>query len=197
MFVKWNKERFVRCIRIPSYLTLSQRFTFNVSLDARLGDLRQLITEETHLDAFKLIYKGAVLKDDKQPLSSYHLRHTSTITLLPLNTAPPPPSAVQKTEQSSISIIQQELSAIHQSLVPSLTVFLESLSTEGASSSSMQKEHARLGELLLQSLLRLDAISSDGDWEDARRERKAAVKEVQALLDKLDDAWSSSNSVTT
>ena len=50
-------------------------------------------------------------------------------------------------------------------------------------------EHARLGELLLQSLLRLDAINAEGEWEDARKERKGAVREVQALLDKLDGAW--------
>jgi len=52
-----------------------------------------------------------------------------------------------------------------------------------------RKEHNRLGELLLQSLLRLDAIVPDTQWEDARRERKDAVREVQALLDRLDAAW--------
>ena len=43
--------------------------------------------------------------------------------------------------------------------------------------------------MLLQSLLRLDAISAEGEWETARRERKGAVKEVQALLDRLDGGW--------
>lgn len=53
----------------------------------------------------------------------------------------------------------------------------------------LEQEHARLGELLLQSLLRLDAIHSEGEWEQARKERKGAVKEVQALLDRLDGGW--------
>ena len=44
-------------------------------------------------------------------------------------------------------------------------------------------------ELLLQSLLRLDAITAEGEWENARKERKGAVKEVQALLDRLDGGW--------
>jgi hypothetical protein len=53
----------------------------------------------------------------------------------------------------------------------------------------LQQEHTRLGELLLQSLLRLDAITPESDWEDARAARKAAVKEVQADLEKLDTSW--------
>ena len=53
----------------------------------------------------------------------------------------------------------------------------------------IEREHVRLGELLLQSLLRLDAITAEGEWETARRERKGAVKEVQALLDRLDGGW--------
>lgn len=56
-----------------------------------------------------------------------------------------------------------------------------------ASAAGEPKEHIRLSELLLQSLLRLDAIQTDGEWDAARRERKAAVKEVQALLDRC---WS-------
>ncbi|KAH7929814.1 hypothetical protein BV22DRAFT_1102131 [Leucogyrophana mollusca] len=51
-------------------------------------------------------------------------------------------------------------------------------------------EHTRLSELLLQSLLRLDAFHfSNSDWPDARAERKAAVREVQSVLDRLDGAW--------
>lgn len=56
-------------------------------------------------------------------------------------------------------------------------------------STELEQEHVRLGELLLQSLLRLDAIHSEGEWEQARKERKGAVKEVQALLDRLDGGW--------
>ena len=55
--------------------------------------------------------------------------------------------------------------------------------------SDLAQEHVRLGELLLQSLLRLDAINAEGEWEEARKERKLAVKEVQNLLDRLDSGW--------
>ncbi|KIK95118.1 hypothetical protein PAXRUDRAFT_827341 [Paxillus rubicundulus Ve08.2h10] len=51
-------------------------------------------------------------------------------------------------------------------------------------------EHTRLSELLLQSLLRLDALHMSGaDWPEARQQRKAAVREVQGILDRLDGAW--------
>jgi len=53
----------------------------------------------------------------------------------------------------------------------------------------LELEHTRLAELLLQSLLRLDAINVEGEWEVARKERKAGVKEVQGLLDRLDGGW--------
>ncbi|SJL03816.1 uncharacterized protein ARMOST_07173 [Armillaria ostoyae] len=172
--VKWNKEK----------------FSFNVPLETKLADFRQIVAEETHLDAFKLIYKGAIMKDDKAPLSAYHLKQSSSITLLPLHDTLPTSSSIQNTEQTSLSNIQQELASIRQGLIPSLNTFLDALPQKQPSMSALEKEHARLGELLLQSLLRLDAISTDGEWEDARRERKAAVKEVQALLDQLDDAWS-------
>lgn len=52
------------------------------------------------------------------------------------------------------------------------------------------QNHTRLSELLLQALLRLDAITPEGAWEQARRERKVAVKEVQGVLDRLDGEWS-------
>lgn len=51
------------------------------------------------------------------------------------------------------------------------------------------QSHTRLSELLLQSLLRLDAMAPEGAWEAARLERKGAVREVQGVLDRLDGGW--------
>lgn len=75
--------------------------------------------------------------------------------------------------------MQQELQRVRTELAPGVLAF---------HSSPSPKEHARLSELLLQSLLRLDGLAmiTDGAWEDARRQRKDAVKEVQSLLDTLD-----------
>ena len=120
-----------------------------------------------------------------------------------------------RTQESTISQIREELAKVRSTLRPDVDSFLTALtpttvaaqvgpsptvtapppkpaSAAGSAArppADLAQEHTRLGELLLQSLLRLDAISAEGEWEDARRERKGAVKEVQALLDKLDGGW--------
>jgi hypothetical protein len=97
-------------------------------------------------------------------------------------------------------IIKTELDNVHQKITPSLQTFLNSLSSDSSSppaeprmvnpsNEDLQQEHTRIGELLLQSLLRLDAITPESEWEEARKARKAAVKEVQADLDILDASW--------
>ena len=117
------------------------------------------------------------------------------------------------TQESTITVIRNELDKVRKTLAPDVDEFLITLGASPTTTSSapptqpgarpklpstpskmgkqtdVTLEHARLGELLLQSLLRLDAINAEGEWEDARKERKCAVKEVQALLDKLDGAW--------
>ena len=98
------------------------------------------------------------------------------------------------------------MTRVAQDIVPSLDTFLATISSDdntsasevdatttkgGASGANLELEHTRLGELLLQSLLRLDVINLDGEWTDARKERKSAVRTVQDLLEKLDDGWKS------
>ena len=120
-----------------------------------------------------------------------------------------------RTEENTISQIRTELDKVRATLQPDVDTFLTALSPASAAAHigpeptptalppksaspagsgarapvDIEREHVRLGELLLQSLLRLDAITAEGEWETARRERKGAVKEVQALLDRLDGGW--------
>ncbi|KAF8637998.1 hypothetical protein AX16_010630 [Volvariella volvacea WC 439] len=180
VIVKWGRERL--SFDLPSF-------------DIPLGDLRSHIAQYIQLGPhdFKLIHKGALLKDDSVPLSSYHIQNNSTIVLVgskrdepqaPIPAAAPP----QNSQQSTISTIQSELAAVRKQLTPAVESFLVAIA-QGPPSQTHHKEHTRLGELLLQSLLRLDAIVPETQWEDARRERKTAVKEVQSLLDRLDAAW--------
>jgi hypothetical protein len=53
----------------------------------------------------------------------------------------------------------------------------------------LQKEHARLSELLLRGLLDLDGVEIPSEWQEARKERKEGVRKVQGELTKVDDAW--------
>lgn len=117
----------------------------------------------------------------------------------------------RRTEENIIKQIQSELDKVRKTLQPDVDQFLSNLqgtpvvtatapqpalkATKKSGTATLSKqpdlaqEHARLGELLLQSLLRLDAINAEGEWEQARKERKLAVKEVQGLLDRLDSGW--------
>lgn len=45
-----------------------------------------------------------------------------------------------------------------------------------------------LSEILLQGLLKLDSIEIPSGYEDARKERKEAVRQVQEVLDRVDRA---------
>jgi hypothetical protein len=128
----------------------------------------------------------------------------------------PPPQKEEKalrTEQSTIDQIRSELNKVRDTLLPDVERFVAGLpgtptstSTASAPSDSskltsepsaelapitqaQETEHVRLGELLLQVLLRLDGVMTEGEWTEARTERKGAVREVQGLLDRLDSGW--------
>ncbi|RDB24895.1 BAG family molecular chaperone regulator 1A [Hypsizygus marmoreus] len=169
--VKWGRERISFDLPAP---------------DTPLASIRKSLADYTHLplDAFKLIHAGAVMKDDSAPISAYGLRPNSTIALIGATDPHTRVTAAQsQSENSIIATIQTELHAVRTSLLPDLDTFLHDPTND--------KEHRRIGELLLQSLIRLDAIVAEPAWEAARKERKDAVREVQDMLDRLDGARSS------
>jgi len=113
-------------------------------------------------------------------------------------------------EQSTLLAIQAEIESVRKSLQPAVTSFLSSVSeavsgtleptadtntpaVPALSHEDAKATHAQLGELLLQALLRLDAIAPESGWTEVRSARKGAVKEVQGLLDLLDDGWRNAN----
>ena len=123
------------------------------------------------------------------PVSSYGLKNKSNIAVVggpeQVSTAPG-----RKTEQHVITQIVSELDKVRTELLPSVDNFLDSISNRAIiPGDGLDQEHTRLGELLLQSLLRLDAIHAESEWEQARKDRKAGVREVQTLLDRLDTGW--------
>ena len=132
-------------------------------------------------------------------VSAFNLKANATIQLI--GSAAPVPSArpqapakeVPITQTAMVKTIQAEIDSIHLELLPSLTTFEASLSaTDKPPQESLKQEYTRLGELLLQTLLRLDSFTPEGEWEEARKARKAAVKEVQELLTRIDTAWKGS-----
>ncbi|KAJ3910297.1 BAG domain-containing protein [Lentinula edodes] len=191
--IKWGKERTTLTLEDPTL---------------PISALKNYISQWSHLppESIKLIHSGAVLKNDNAPLSSYRFRPNATIQVVgSAETIPVPPrGSAQKSETTIMTQIQEQLTLVRSSLVPSLEKFLQTLPTQSnttipfdstsnppTSPASIHKEHARLSEMLLQSLLTLDAITVDGEWVQARQERKTAVREVQGYLDQLDAAWNS------
>jgi hypothetical protein len=120
-------------------------------------------------------------------VSAYKIRPGGTLLLLDSTPAASPSpvapvaSKPPKTEASTIQVIQAELATVRGTLEPGVDAFLRTPTADA--------EHTRLGELLLQALLRLDAIHIDSTWAEARRERKGAVRAVQGVLDRLDKGW--------
>lgn len=182
--VKWGKERLHVALPSP---------------DPRLGAIRQSLAEYSQIpiEHIKLIYGGAIMKDDACPISVYGIKEGSTIHMVgsadrpPTKDAPsstPKASSLKSAESDFIQKIQDEVHRI-RSLVPLLDQFSVRTKSSPAPLAELKKEHMRLGELLLQCLLRLDALTPEGTWEEARSQRKGVVCEVQGMLDKLDDSW--------
>ncbi|KAF8160767.1 hypothetical protein B0H34DRAFT_795639 [Crassisporium funariophilum] len=169
--VKWGKDRFQ--FELPPQIT-------------KIAAIRQSIAAYTQLPyaSFDIVHDGALMKDDTAPISAYHLRPNSTIAIV---AAASHPQQFINTEQSQIATIQSELASLHTALLPAHASLLADL--HHRQKSSLSKEHSRVSELLLQALLRIDGIVPERDWDDARAQRKAAVKQLQSLLDELDAAW--------
>jgi len=210
---------FHHCLQRLSCLTPRPRYHINLPAPTtKLAELRRSLAEFTQLPehSFKLIHAGATMKDDNAPLSAYGIRENSLIVIIGGSSEPSPqaPYSSQhtndaahqyhskhapqhKTEASTVNQIKSELDQVRTTLWPSVDTLLShispppqhSIEQQKPSAHALDQEHKRLSELLLQSLLRLDAITADGGWEEARRERKGAVKEVQGLLDRLDQGW--------
>ncbi|KZO98970.1 hypothetical protein CALVIDRAFT_525911 [Calocera viscosa TUFC12733] len=178
--VKWGKEK----IRVPL-----------PPLETPVSEFRKVLSDATGLppDGFKIIYSGAVLKDNTAPLSAFGIKPGRSLAIIGLNEPLPTPAATaaapakeKPTEQTTIEKIRTEMSSLTSTLSPELESFLETGETEDKE--TRVATHTRLGELILQVLLRLDALSVEG-WEEARKERRAAVKHAQDMLNRLDDGW--------
>ncbi|KAG8956338.1 hypothetical protein FRC04_004418 [Tulasnella sp. 424] len=190
--VKWGAERLHLPLPPP---------------ETTLGELRKSISEHIHLPpaSFKLIHSGAIMKGDTFPLGAYSIRNGSTIQVVGSasptpgrkssggsSSTPAPSAAARPSEQGLIEAITNEVTRVRTVLLPGVQSFqsnVASTKVPAVQNPTLKQEHTRLGELLLQSLLRLDALTPQSEWVEARSARKTAVKEVQNLLTQLDGAW--------
>lgn len=181
-----------------------------------LSQLRATLSAQTSIPItqLKLVHKGAVLKDYTLTLSSYGITDGSQLVMIgkegDIPSAPPAPrpQVVKKknkqpetdTESVLVDWIRSLVNSTLDPLQASIATFLSytRVAKEGEQLNQprqipkfdiLQKEHARLSELLLRGLLDLDGVEIPGEWQDARKERKEGVRRVQGELTKVDDAW--------
>ncbi|KAJ7780505.1 hypothetical protein DFH07DRAFT_432322 [Mycena maculata] len=106
---------------------------------------------------------------------------------------PPPPPAQVYEEPNAIAAIASQRSKIQNELAPAVFLFVRTfqpsaLPTSPGAQKPNEKERLRLSELSLRFLESLDAVAVESGWDEARRDRKSAVGEVQKLQDML-DVW--------
>lgn len=163
------------------------------------------------VDQLKIVYKGAVLKDQSLTLSAYGITDGSLLAVVgnkdPIPQAPtptPPPQVVKKKnkqpetndEQVLTDWIRNLVKGVVDPLEASIATFVSQTSKDATNRpahippfDTLQKEHARLNEFLLRGLLDLDGIEIPSEWSNARMERKMGVRRVQGDLTRIDDAW--------
>ena len=101
--------------------------------------------------------------------------------------APPRPTASPRppvAQQTPIEKLESLSSTFHTKYVPECVSYI---SNPPADKAKREFDHKRLSETILaQILLKLDAVETEGNPE-ARQRRKDLVKEVQNMLNKLDE----------
>ena len=164
------------------------------------------------LNQLKLVHKGAVLKDQSLTLSAYGLTDASTLVLVGKGGSVPGPAGPPKTpagpgitknrqpetttESVLVEWIQHVVSSLLNPLQPSIVTFVSHSDPNATNRPAqipgfevLQREHARLSEMLLRGLLDLDGVEIPNGWAEARKERKEGVRRVQGELTRVDEAW--------
>lgn len=162
------------------------------------------------MNQLKLIYKGAVLKDPILTVASYGIADGAQLALVgkegeaPAPAPSPAPQVVKKknkqpetdTESVLTDWIRNLVNGVVQPLEASIATFVSQVSPHVKNKPAhippfekLQKEHARLSELLLRGLLDMDGIEIPSQWTEARKERKEGVRKLQGEINKVDDAW--------
>ncbi|KAI8913466.1 hypothetical protein EDD86DRAFT_245105 [Gorgonomyces haynaldii] len=134
---------------------------------ATLGDLVEAVSKDIQVPApyIKLLHGGVLMSDHKKLLSGYNIQSGSKIMIL---------GEQPKTVDKQRLVIEK----------------LEGFATQCTQLASELKHDQqtllRVGEMLLQTLLKIDSVEIEQDWEEARQKRRETVKLVQGFLEQVD-----------
>ncbi|OLL25059.1 BAG family molecular chaperone regulator 1B [Neolecta irregularis DAH-3] len=153
---------------------------------ATLEELKSHCSRRIGTPKLRYYFAGVELANDDKPLAEYGIRSGAQVLVMEDfrdNARTHPQTFIADNTRLSL------LNRTNIELCPQVDGYLKSTPTDPVKNKEI---HARLGELLLQRLLDLDAIDIPQDLEDAseaRQKRRNAVKWTQSLLDKVDEQF--------
>ncbi|KAH9536741.1 hypothetical protein CY35_16G015500 [Sphagnum magellanicum] len=154
-----------------------------VPVQASFGDVKSLLVQETGLEPQeqRLLFRGKE-KEDAELLSNAGVKDKSKLLLVE-DSAAHERRIHEQQEQEQITRACQAISVIRANVdkLSEQVSACEATAKEGGG--CPDKDLLSLSELLMQTLLKLDAIKAEGE---AKNSRRTEVKRVQGLVDTID-----------
>ncbi|RUS12516.1 hypothetical protein BC937DRAFT_87672, partial [Endogone sp. FLAS-F59071] len=190
LLVMWGRHRFH--VDFTGYEGAEHGFS-----GVTLGMLKERCRDVTGVpvNAMKLLYSGAIMKDDNAPLSIFGLQPGAKLILV--GTKPDDQEVLTTTasgnpeEHALLTRISAPLRKATDVLLPQIDAYETAAANppdpaDAAGRKKMTDTHNLLSEQLMQQLLTLDGIAFPPEFETARQKRREAVRAVQGYLDRLD-----------
>ncbi|KAK6499659.1 hypothetical protein TWF481_010022 [Arthrobotrys musiformis] len=160
--------------------------------DLRIAVLTALGLERDH--SIKLLFSGSHLKDDDALLSGYKVKHGAKILCMASKSklAPPPTSSSSRStpEPPKKKVIppMEKIEIVRKHITGTVLPLVEAFEASPPEDEARRRdEHHRLSETVLGEMLKLDSVDVDGeDGAEVRKKRKVMVKELHAILERLD-----------
>ncbi|CAG8616530.1 14372_t:CDS:2 [Funneliformis caledonium] len=184
IIVSWGKERIHLDFELQGAGSLEE---------TTLKQLKERLKKVTGVpvNGQKLVFSGAVMKDNTVKLGSFGLHPFSKILLIvQTSTGSPEEHALIKRISESIEKTRTKLIPQIESFEISISSFLSEQDndkdTTDTIKSKLVETHHYIVEALMQTLLTLDDVACPPEFETARKKRREAVKYTQDLIDRVD-----------
>ncbi|KAF3291182.1 hypothetical protein TWF970_000414 [Orbilia oligospora] len=165
--------------------------------DLRLSVLDALGLSHEH--SIKLLFSGSHLKDDAALLKDFKVKHGAKILCMASKSKlAPPPSASGSAGSSSRNTPEppkkkiippmEKIELVRKHITGAVLPLVEAFEANPPEDQAKRRdEHHRLSETVLGEMLKLDSVDVDGDdGAEVRKKRKVMVKELHAILERLD-----------